>query len=155
MITGAGEFGDCFGSAHRAYTYGCGTHAWATYTAVPVGTSNTDHNASVGGKSLGTLDIGLWWTAIGFFSGRGGASSPNVTLYEADLAPMVDATSLPSPDFGTVPTASFQSNGGYSISTAVTPHSIVPQLGKRDLNSCTFVQLTRDYCNYEIYNYIC
>lgn len=114
MIIGAGEFGDCFGPTHRAYTYGCGTHAWATYTAVPVGTSNMKINTNVGRKSAGKLDIGLWWTAIGFFSGRGGAASPNVTLYETDLAPMVDASSLPSPEFGTIPTASFQSNGAHS-----------------------------------------
>lgn len=129
MITGAGEFGDCFGPTHRAYTYGCGTHLWATYTAVPVGTTSNTHlngNAS-------TLDIGLWWTAIGFFSGRGGATSPNITLYEADLAPMVDATSLPSQDFGMIPAATFQSNGAHSKQTTVTLHSKVSQLSKRGL----------------------
>lgn len=123
MIIGAGEFGDCFGPTHRAYTYGCGTHVWGTYTAVPVGTSNTPLDANVGSEPAGTLDIALWWTAIGFFSGRGGATSPTITLYEADLAPMVDAASLPSPDFGTIPSASFLSNGAHSNQTAGVLHS--------------------------------
>ena len=73
--------------------------------------------AGIEDSSSGEVEIGLWWTAIGFYSGRGGAVSPNVTLYEADLAPMVDATSLPSPDFGAIPAGSFRSNGVYSKHT--------------------------------------
>lgn len=35
MMIGAGDFGDCFTpERHVAYTYGCGGHIWATYTAV-------------------------------------------------------------------------------------------------------------------------
>ena len=40
MTLGAGEFGDCFTKGrHISYTYGCGTHLWATYTAVPITTT--------------------------------------------------------------------------------------------------------------------
>ena len=108
MITGAGEFGDCFGPTHRAYTYGCGSHTWATYTAVPIIPSA---GAQGDERAAAAAENGVWWTAIGFFNGRGGAPSPNITLREDDLAPMVDATSLPSPDFGAIPTASFEGNG--------------------------------------------
>lgn len=62
MVTGAGEFGDCFGSAHRAYTYGCGGHAWATYTAVP---SLATDSASAGDERGTAAAVGVWWTAIG------------------------------------------------------------------------------------------
>ena len=87
MITGAGEFGDCFGPTHRAYTYGCGAHVWATYTAVSI--TSGGGIASGDSRSAAAASVGLWWTAIGFFSGRGGAPTNNITLREDDLAPMV------------------------------------------------------------------
>ena len=87
MITGAGEFGDCFGPTHRAYTYGCGAHVWATYTAVNI--TSGGGIASGDSRSAAAASVGLWWTAIGFFSGRGGAPTNNITLREDDLAPMV------------------------------------------------------------------
>ena len=130
MITGAGEFGDCFGATHRAYTYGCGAHVWGTYTAVPVAAAAGATEGAAGG-------VGLWWTAIGmitfcissnfpefsgffvttcieligFFSGRGGSPISEATLREDDLAPMVDASALPSADFGEMPTAAFTGEG--------------------------------------------
>ena len=106
MIIGAGEFGDCVGPTHRAYTYGCGAHVWGTYTAVPVTAAAA---AATEGAAGGT---GLWWTSIGFFSGRGGSPIAEATLREDDLAPMVDASALPSADFGSVPTAAFTEEGG-------------------------------------------
>lgn len=107
MVTGAGEFGDCFGPTHIAYTYGCGSHAWATYTAVPVTATGFATTAA----GAGAATVGLWWTAIGFFSGRGGAKNATVDLRENDLAPMVDGGALPSPEFGDIPSGAFGGAG--------------------------------------------
>ena len=107
MITGAGEFGDCFGPTHRAYTYGCGAHTWATYSAIPVGGKAT----GVHDSSRSSSNVGLWWTALGFFSGRGGSPVTTITLREDDLAPMVDAQTLPTADFSDIPAAYFNDAG--------------------------------------------
>lgn len=93
MLTGGGGFGDCFGPNHRAYTFGCGANALATYTAVSNGSS-----------------VNMWWTAVGFSAGRG-QPPKNISLYSSDLAPMIDQASLPSPSFATVPAGSFKGIG--------------------------------------------
>ena len=115
----AGEFGDCTGDAHVAYTFGCGGNLFATYTAVPSAADGSDND-----------DVALWWTALGFAAGKGPApggvtllevrndvshtnclpSQTSVTttcaLLEADLAPMADAA--PRSAFGDVPTGAFE-----------------------------------------------
>jgi hypothetical protein len=127
MITGAGEFGDCFGAKHIAYTYGCGSHVWATYTAV---STAAGVKARTVGAKMGEADVvtggatAVWFTAIGFASGRGAAGKgSNVTLVENDLAAMVDLAEPPSPmtdddassnpfSFSAIPRASFSGTGG-------------------------------------------
>lgn len=96
IVEGAG-FGDCTGPNHRAYTYGCGGNVYATYTAVLASMS-------------GAAETNLWWTAVGFSAGRGQLPT-SIELYEADLAPMVDAKDMPSPDFSDVPKGSFLGSG--------------------------------------------
>ena len=116
----AGEFGDCTGDAHVAYTFGCGGNLFATYTAVPSAADGSDEDG-----------VALWWTALGFAAGKGPApggvtllevrngvsptnglpSQTSVTtttcaLLEADLAPMADAA--PRSAFGDVPTGAFE-----------------------------------------------
>jgi hypothetical protein len=136
MVTGAGEFGDCFGATHRAYTYGCGGHAWATYTAVPISSSEKTAGGDYAARDRGA-STGIWWTALGFYSGRGGwpGSTNYVTLHESDLAPMVDASALPSPDFGSVPAGAFRGagvqlpNASSSSGHVVWAHHFVGQAG--------------------------
>jgi hypothetical protein len=86
MVVEAGGFGDCFDSRHRAYTFGCGTNAYATYTATPSG----------GGS------VAVSYIVLAFVYGRGQLAS-NLTVFEDDLAPMVDAAAPPPPLLGAVP----------------------------------------------------
>ena len=105
MVVEAGGFGDCFDSEHRPYTFGCGTNVLATYTAVPT--------ATTGG-------VAVFYLAIAFAYGRG-ALATSVTLFESDLAPMVDAAALPSPLLDDVPAGAFRGNG-----TAFAPDAAGP-----------------------------
>lgn len=104
MISGAGGMGsgpggaglDCFGPRHIAYTFGCGTHLLATYTATPI----------TGGSSPA-----VFYQAVGFHAGRGAGPGKHTQLYQQDLAPLVDWSALPSPTLGDVPTGSFAGTG--------------------------------------------
>ena len=112
MIIQGGGMGDCTGPNHRAYTYGCGTNLLATYTAVPLAPAGV---------------IALWWVAVGFTAGRGSLASWAM-LYESDLAPMVDTSSIeayPSPSFGEVPTGAFPGPGSSFPSGASAQGSYV------------------------------
>ena len=113
MIIGAGAFGDCFTpDRHVAYTYGCGGHIWATYTAVdvlqpqprsPPQLSTVDARASAGTSSSSAV----WYTAVGWVAGRTSPKASSIELYERDLASMVDNTAATSPSFSDIPTGSF------------------------------------------------
>jgi hypothetical protein len=85
-------------------TAGNAVQLWATYTAVPtdVGVATTIGNTD---KST----VGLWFTAFVFIDGKG--KPVDVAVFEADLAPMVDAAALPSPSFADVPSGSFNGSG--------------------------------------------
>lgn len=76
---------------------GPGIQLWGTYTAVP--------------SSAAQHGVNVWFIAFGFVLGKAGKGTPTVTVLEADLAPMVDASCLPSPSFGDIPTASFNGTG--------------------------------------------
>merc|ERR1712151_922913 len=93
IIQGAG-FGDCTGSQHRGYTYGCGGHVWATYTAVPTSAHG----------------VAIWYTAMGFATGRGKLPQ-SIELFESDFAPMVDYDTLPAQTVSEIPLAAFQGRG--------------------------------------------
>ena len=104
MMIGAGDFGDCFTpERHVAYTYGCGGHIWATYTAVdmpaptlpplrqpapPFAATATAAAASSAAPSAAAS--GVWYTAIGWVAGRTKPKAAAIDLYESDLASMVD-----------------------------------------------------------------
>merc|ERR1711970_717117 len=80
------------------YTYGCGSNVWATYTSVPI-------------SIQGSREVGLWWTIIGYAAGRGQLASW-ITVYESDLAPMIDADSMPV-DFSEIPQGAFKGKGDH------------------------------------------
>ena len=113
------EFGDCFTtSRHISYTYGCGIHLWATYTAVP--TTGNAHAAGGGGGSGG---VGLWFTAVGFVSGRPHSLPNHVSVLEADLAGMIDY------DSGTLPSISSRPRLLPPVSTnAIAPVAYIAHL---------------------------
>ena len=100
MVVQAGGFGDCFDEKHRPYTYGCGTNVFATYTALP-------SQSSGGGGGGG---VAIFYSALCFAAGRGQLAT-EVTLWEVDFAPMVDADSLPSPLLNSPPEGTFQGAG--------------------------------------------
>jgi len=100
MMIGAGAFGDCFTpSTHEAYTYGCGGHIWATYTAVAITSSSVEffsrlHSANaekVGVESAASASA-VWFTAVGFVAGRGKPKATTIDIYESDLAAMIDGS---------------------------------------------------------------
>ena len=97
MVVEAGGFGDCFGLNHRAYTFGCGTNVFATYTAAPV--------VVAGGGG-----VAIFYVALAFAYGRGELAT-EVTLFESDLAAMVDSAALPAPLLDEVPTGAFSGAG--------------------------------------------
>ena len=77
MMIGAGDFGDCINPAHHvAYTYNCGGHIWATYTAInTTATTNTISAADaaatdVPARASSGASAGVWYTAAGWVAGR-------------------------------------------------------------------------------------
>eukprot|EP01052_Picozoa_sp_SAG31_P033108 SAG31_NODE_3702_length_3974_cov_13.982452_2_plen_254_part_00 len=74
---------------------------WGSYTSVP---SNFTH-------------VNLWFLGFVFGGGIKHQNDPEktggatVSVTQADLAPMVDATALPSPLFGSIPVGSFRGSG--------------------------------------------
>ena len=102
MTLGSGEFGDCFAQGKRTSGYGCGTHLWATYTAVPV----TAGSGGDGDVSAGS--VGLWFAALAFVDIN---QRTFVSLRESDMASMIDYAALPSQDFGDVPTGAYEGPG--------------------------------------------
>jgi len=79
-----------------------GAELWATYTALPTTT---------GGLA------GIWYVALGFCI-HCRDRAPTISLLERDLAPMVDASHLPSPSFADVPTGGFSTAGTSFAPTA-------------------------------------
>jgi len=130
MMIGAGDFGDCFTpERHVAYTYGCGGHIWATYTAVdmPAPTlpplrqpappfAATATAAAAPSAAPSAAASGVWYTAIGWVAGRTKPKAAAIDLYESDLASMVDGgaadgAAATSPSFSTIPVQSFSGAG--------------------------------------------
>ena len=97
MIVGGAGFGDCTGAEHRAYTYGCGGHVWATYSSVEV-------------SNNGNISMGIWFTSIGFAAGRGQLPT-NMTVYEEDFSALYDQEALPASLLNDIPRGAFQGNG--------------------------------------------
>tara|TARA_B110000208_G_scaffold99672_1_gene124410 strand:- start:239 stop:1927 length:1689 start_codon:yes stop_codon:yes gene_type:complete len=86
-------YGGMFANDTKQTTY----DVWGTYTSV-----NTASSSS-------TSSVNVWYIALMVCGGckpRGGQIIHG-TIYESDLAPMVDSTSLPTPDFADIPTAPF------------------------------------------------
>lgn len=97
MLVEAGGFGDCFDANHRPYTFGCGTNVWATYSAIP-------SNGSVA----------LYYQVLAFNFGRGKMAA-SIDVFESDIAPMVDASALPSTLLDDIPRGAFSGGSGTSF----------------------------------------
>ena len=96
MLTGAGGIGDCFGKNHLKFTFGCGAYLMGTYTAVPWTASGNP---------------AIFYTAVGFHTGKPSKLGKSVVLLEQDLAPMVDGAAPPAPTLADIPTGSFDGAG--------------------------------------------
>ena len=102
MLTGAGGMGqgpggtgmDCFGARHIPYSFGCGVYLMATYTAVPTtsagaGTSGHGEQQQASASAVAAAAAAapvIFYTALGFHTGKSSGAARWTLLFEQDLA---------------------------------------------------------------------
>ena len=129
MLTGAGGMGqgqggagmDCFGARHIPYSFGCGVYLMATYTAVPTTSAGASgrgeqQQASASSAAAAAAPV-IFYTALGFHTGKSSGAARWTLLFEQDLAPMVDGHSPPAPTIAAIPGGAF-AGAGASFSEA-------------------------------------
>jgi hypothetical protein len=124
MLSGAGGMGegvggtgmDCFGERHLRFSFGCGVYLMATYTAVPTAQAagaDVSQGAAQGWPVLDAAQTppAVFYTAVGFHTGKPSKIPRWTMLFEQDLAPMVDGDSPPAPTVAAVPRGAFSGAG--------------------------------------------